>query len=151
MKTSQILPLLYQILLIVYCGRKCHLSLKSIIHIPQRIWQQFISLVVIFNLDHFSVSEDSLKKMLLMTSESTGVRWSVWGCVLLYTSCGSAFGMSSPIAVSEVITLFNFNRFGYSTHSQTFQLCPMKIHANTHSGLSIPFALVLPYYFFYST
>lgn len=88
------------------------------------------------------------KKMLLMTSESTGIHWSVWGCVLLYTSCGSAFGMSSPIAVSAVITLFNFNRLGYSTHSQTFQLHLMKIHTNTHSGLNIPLALVLPYLLF---
>lgn len=83
-----------------------------------------------------------------MTSGSTGVHWSVGGCVLLYTSCGAAFGISSSVVVSAVFTLFNFHRLGYTTHSQTFQLCLMKIHTDAHSGLSIPLALVLPYYFF---
>lgn len=57
MKASQILPLLYQKLLIAYCGRKYHISLKTII-VTQRIWQRFINLVVIFSVTHFSVSED---------------------------------------------------------------------------------------------
>lgn len=150
MKASQILPLLYQILLIVYRGRKCHVSLKSIIHISQRIWQHFANLVVIFNIAHFSVSEDYLKKCFWWPqTRSTGVHWSVWGCVLLYTSCGAAFGISSSIAVSAVITLFNFNRLGYTTHSQTFQLCLMQMHTDTHSGLSIPLALLLPYFFLF--
>lgn len=77
-------------------------------------------------------------KMPLMTSESTSVQWSVRRCVLLCTSCGTALGLSSSIAVSAVITLFNFNRPGYTTRSQTFQLCLMKIHTAAHIGLSIP-------------
>lgn len=83
-----------------------------------------------------------------MAPESTGVHWAVWGHLLLHTSCGAAFDTSSSIAVSAVITLFNFNRLGYTTHSQTSQLCLMKIHTDKHSGLSILFALILPYYFF---
>jgi len=53
--------------------------------------------------------------MLLVTSESTGVHWSVWECVVVHTNCVAAFGISSSIAVSAVITLFNFNRLGYTT------------------------------------
>lgn len=86
--------------------------------------------------------------MPLMTSESTGVHWSVQGCVLLYTSCGAGFGISSSVVVAAVFTPFNFHRLGYTTHSRIFQLCLMKIHTDTHSGLSTPLALVLPYYFF---
>lgn len=81
-------------------------------------------------------------------TRSTGVHCSVWGCVLLHTSCGAAFSIISSTAVSALIALFNFNRLGYTTYSQTFQLCLMKMHSDTHSGLSIPLALVLPYYFF---
>lgn len=87
--------------------------------------------------------------MPLITSESTGVHWSVWGCVLLYTSCGAAFRIRRSVVVSAVFTLFKFHRLDYTTHSQTFQLCLIKIHIDTHSGLSIPLALVLPYYYFF--
>jgi len=66
---------------------------------------------------------------------------------VVHTNCVAAFGISSSIAVSAVITLFNFNRLGYTTHSQTFQVCLMKIHIDTHSGLSIPLDPVLPSYF----
>lgn len=148
MKASQILPLLYQIFLIVYCGRKRHISLKSIIHMPQRIWQQFINLVLIFHVAHFSVSENSLKKCFWWPLESTGVHWCVWGCVLLCTSCGTAFGVSSPIAVSAVITVFNLHRLGYTTHSQAFQLCLMKMHTDAHQ---LPCSGVTLLFFYYST
>lgn len=62
--------------------------------------------------------------MPLMTSESTGVHWSVWGCELLYTSWGAAFGISSSVVVSAVFTLFNFHRLGYTTQFSDLPAVP---------------------------